>query len=106
MINISLPCLIWWKIEKANGMVGAARSFKFLDSAYNSKKLVRYKYMVRSHLSIESAVQPLFPYLRKEIDLVESVQKRATVEGKGWIMRNECVFGSFQHLFIVGTWDI
>ena len=62
------------KIEKANGMVGAMRrSFKFLD-AYTFKKL--YKPMVRSHL--ETAVPVWFPYLRKDIDLVESVQKRAT----------------------------
>lgn len=62
------------KIEKANGMVGAMRrAFKFLDS-YTFKKI--YKPMVRSHL--ETAIPVWFPYLNKDINLLESVQKRAT----------------------------
>ena len=59
---------------KANKMVGAIRrSFQFLDS-YTFVKL--YKAMVRCHL--EYAVPVWFPYLARDIDMVEKVQKRAT----------------------------
>ena len=55
-------------------MVGAIRrSFQFLDS-YTFVKL--YKSMVRCHL--ENSVPVWFPYLTKDIDEVEAVQKRAT----------------------------
>ena len=62
------------RIRKANNMAGAIRrSFKFLDR-YTFVKL--YKTMVKCH--IESAVVVWFPYKIKNIEEVESVQKRAT----------------------------
>ena len=62
------------RIGKANRMIGAIRrSFQFLDP-YTFVKL--YKSMVRCH--VETAVPVWFPYLAKDIDAVEAVQKRAT----------------------------
>ena len=62
------------QVGKANRMVGAMRrSFKFLNN-YTFLKL--YKSMVRCH--VESAVPVWFPYLAKDIKMVECVQKRAT----------------------------
>ena len=62
------------QVGKANRMVGAMRrSFKFLNN-YTFLKL--YKSMVRCH--VETAVPVWFPYLAKDIKMVECVQKRAT----------------------------
>ena len=63
------------RIGKANKMVGAVRrSFQFLNP-YTFVKL--YKSMIRCHM--ENAVSVcLFPYLQKDIDEVEAVQRRAT----------------------------
>ena len=62
------------RIKKANSMVGAIRrSFVYLD-AYTFVKL--YKSMVRCHL--ENAVPVWFPYLVRDIEVIEAVQKRAT----------------------------
>jgi hypothetical protein len=62
------------RIGKANKMVGAVRrSFQFLDP-YTFVKL--YKSMIRCH--VENAVPVWFPYLQKDIDEVEAVQRRAT----------------------------
>ena len=62
------------RIGKANRMVGAIRrAFHYLNP-YTFVKL--YKSMVRCHL--EYAVPVWFPYLRKDIDEIEAVQKRAT----------------------------
>ena len=59
---------------KANRVMGSIRrSFVLLDT-YTFVKL--YKSMVRCHL--EQSVQVWFPYLEKDIEEVESVQKRAT----------------------------
>ena len=59
------------RISKANKMMGVIRrSFQFLD-AYTFVKL--YKSMVRCHL--EYAVPVWFPYLIKDIEEVEAVQK-------------------------------
>ena len=61
-------------IGKANRMIGAVRrSFQFLD-AYTFVKL--YSSMVRCH--VENSVPVWFPYLEKDIEEVEAVQKRAT----------------------------
>ena len=62
------------RIKKANSMVGAIRrSFVYLD-AYTFVKL--YKSMIRCHL--ENAVPVWFPYLVRDIEVIEAVQKRAT----------------------------
>ena len=62
------------KVNKANQMWGTIkRTFKHMNS-YIFKKL--FCAHVRSHL--EYAVQFWSPYLRKDINLVESVQRRAT----------------------------
>ena len=62
------------KIAVANRMVGAMRrSFRFL----NKKTFVKlYKSMVRCHL--ETAVSVWSPYLERDIEQMERVQKRAT----------------------------
>jgi hypothetical protein len=62
------------KIATANRMVGAMRrSFRFL----NKDTFVKiYKSMVRCHL--ETAVSVWCPYLERDIEQMESVQKRAT----------------------------
>ena len=61
-------------IGKANRMIGAVRrSFQFLDP-YTFVKL--YKSMVRCH--VENSVPVWFPYLEKDIEEVEAVQRRAT----------------------------
>ena len=62
------------RIGSANRMMGAIRrSFRHLDK-FTFVKL--YKSMVRCHL--EFAVPVWFPYLLKDIEEVESVQRRAT----------------------------
>ena len=62
------------RINKANRMVGAIRrSFTCLDK-FTFVKL--YKSMVRVHL--ENAVPVWFPYMIKDIEMVEAVQRRAT----------------------------
>lgn len=62
------------RVQKANRMIGAIRrSFQFLES-YTFVKL--YKSMIRCH--VEFAVPVWFPYLAKDIEEVEAVQKRAT----------------------------
>ena len=62
------------QVGKANRMVGAMRrSFKFLDN-YTFVKL--YKSIVRCHM--ETAIPVWFPYLVKDIEMMESVQRRAT----------------------------
>ena len=62
------------RINKANRMVGAIRrSFTCLDKLTFVKL---YKSMVRVHL--ENAVPVWFPYMIKDIEMVEAVQRRAT----------------------------
>ena len=62
------------RIGKANRIMGATRrSFRYLDK-HSFVKL--YKSMVRCHL--EFAVPVWFPYLKKDIEEVETVQRRAT----------------------------
>lgn len=59
---------------KANSMLGRIRnSFTFMDS---DMLLALYKTLVRPHM--EYCIQAWSPYLRKDIDTLEKVQRRAT----------------------------
>ena len=67
------------KVNKANSMFALLRrSFKYLDT----KTFVPlYKTMVRTHLDYASSVW--YPYKAKHIDMIESVQRRATKQLPG-----------------------
>ena len=61
-------------VKKANKMLGLIkRTFTFLDK---DSFLMLYKTYIRPHL--EYCQQACYPYLRKDIDILEKVQKRAT----------------------------
>ena len=65
---------IWSKIKKANSIMGIIRrTYTHLD---DSTFLLLYKALVRPH--IEYANQIWCPFLRKHIDGIENVQRRAT----------------------------
>ena len=76
------------KVKKANEMVGAIRrSFRYLN--HGTFKLL-FKSMVRSHL--ETAVQVWCPSSENMIELIESVQRKATemlpnMKGKSYAER-------------------
>jgi len=65
--------------SKANKVLGMVkRQFKNLDKA---SFLILYKGFIRPH--IEYAVQAWSPYLKKDIEHLEKVQRKATKLGKG-----------------------
>lgn len=65
---------MWSKIKKANSIMGIIRrSFTYLDE---TTFLHLYKSLVRPHL--EYGNQAWCPHLRKHIDSIENVQRRAT----------------------------
>lgn len=65
---------MWSKIKKANSIMGVIRrSFTYMDDPIF---LSLYKSLVRPHL--EYANQAWSPHLRKHIDSIENVQRRAT----------------------------
>jgi hypothetical protein len=70
-------------VKKANGILGMIkRNIKF-----KSKKVIvkLYKSLVRPRL--EYCVQAWSPHLRKDIDMIERVQRRATRLIEGWATR-------------------
>ena len=65
-----IPCIV----AKANGVLGVIRRiFRFLDS---SSLLLLYKSMV--HPIIEYGIPAWSPFLWKDIDEIDSIQRRAT----------------------------
>ena len=61
-------------VSKANKVLGLIRrTFRYLDK---NMFLSLYKSLVRPHL--EYSIQAWSPHLRKDIDLMEKVQRRAT----------------------------
>ena len=67
------------KVNKANSIMGTIRrSFKYLD--HNTFKLI---FCAQVRTIIEYANPFWCPYLKKDIDLVENVQRRATKYLKG-----------------------
>ena len=62
------------KVQKANSMLGLiTRTFNYLDK---NSYIRLYKAMVRSQLEYGNTVW--YPYLRKDIESIEAVQKRFT----------------------------
>jgi hypothetical protein len=67
------------KVNKANSVMGIIRrSFRHLDESTFSKL---FKAMVRPHLEYAQAVW--HPNLKKDITLIENVQRRATKQVTG-----------------------
>ena len=72
--KLSFDMHIAEKVDKASSVVGAIRrSFEYLDKD-TFKKL--YTVLVRPHLEYANAV--FNPYKKKNITIVENVQRRAT----------------------------
>ena len=62
------------KVQKANSMLGLIiRSFDYLDK---NSYIRLYKAMIRPQLEYGNAIW--HPYLRKDVDSIEAVQKRFT----------------------------
>ena len=78
--DLSFEKHICEKVKKANSMFAIIRrSFQHLD---HKTFLPLYKSLVRTHLDYASAVYS--PYRAKDIDLIESVQRRATKQLPGF----------------------
>ena len=76
-LKVSRQCI--YAAGKANKVLGMVRrQFKNLDK---TSFLILYKGFIRPHL--EYAIQSWSPYLRKDIDHLERVQRRATKLVKG-----------------------
>ena len=72
--DLKASCNVINQVKKANKMVGMIRrTFSFLDK---NSFLLLYKTYVRPH--IEYCQQACYPYLAKDIEAIEKVQRRAT----------------------------
>jgi len=76
-LKVSRQCLN--AVSKANQVLGmVSRQFYNLDK---TSFLILYKVFIRPHL--EYAIQAWSPYLKKDIEYLEKVQRRATKLVKG-----------------------